>query len=55
MNNKRNLFQPLADRGPLNVATATRLGLRVKQARQGLQPVAASLALGCWNVRSLGP
>jgi len=55
MNNKRNLFKPLADRGPRSMATAARLGLRVKQVRPGRQPATASLALGCWNVRSLGP
>jgi len=27
----------------------------VKQAQPGRQPATASLALGCWNVRSLGP
>jgi len=55
MNNKRNLFKPLAERGPLNVAAAARLGSRVKKARPGRQPATASLILGCWNVRSLGP
>ena len=55
MNKKRNLFQPLADRGPRNMVAAARLGSRVKQARPGHQPATASLALGCWNVRSLGP
>jgi len=55
MNNKRNLFKPLADRGPLIVAAAARLVSRVKQARPGRQPATASVALGCWNVRSLGP
>jgi len=55
MNNKRNLFKPLADREPLNVAAATRLGSRVKQARPGRQPTTASITLDCWNVRSLGP
>jgi len=34
MNNKRNLFKPLADRGRRNMAAAARLGSRVKQARQ---------------------
>ena len=47
MKNKRNLFKPLAD--------AARLGSRVKQAQPGRQPATASLAFGCWNVRSLGP
>ena len=37
------------------MAAAARLGSRVKQARPGRQPATASLALGCWNVRSLGP
>jgi len=55
MNNKRNLFKPLADRGQRNMAAAARLGSRVKQARRGRQLATASLALGCWNVRSLGP
>jgi len=55
MNKRRNLFKPLADRGPLNVAAAARLGSSVKQARPGRQPATTSLELGCWNVRSLGP
>ena len=55
MNSKRNLLKPLADWEPLNVAAAARLGSHVKQARSGRQPTTASLTLGCWNVRSLGP
>ena len=55
MNNKRNLFKPLADQGPRNMAAASQLGSRVKQARPSRQPATASLALGCWNIRSLGP
>ena len=55
MNDKRNLFKLLADRGPRNMASAARLDSRVKQTRPGRQPATASLALGCWNVRSLGP
>jgi len=48
---QKSFSKPLADRAPLNVAAASRLALRVKQARPGRQPTAASLTLACWNVR----
>ena len=35
MNNKINLFKPLADQGPLNVVDAAQLGSFVKQTRPG--------------------
>ena len=37
------------------MAAAAWLGSRVRHARPGRQPATASPALGCWNVRSLGP